>query len=165
MQRKKQSKSSKKMVKTVQAPRWKRVLWWAFGAVLIIGIIALVICRAMPDDDTPRLSANVTTPAAQTFIDNNTMFFATQHSIPEPNNTRDISTPAPVIISYDLVSGPYAPAFEMDVNNDDIAQNIKITPFIRGNWYLRGNSAIMFQPDAAWPADTKFTVKINKTLL
>ena len=164
MQRKKQSTSSKKTVKTVQTPRWKRVLWWAFGAVLIIGIIALVICRAMPDDDTPRLAANVTTPAAQTFIDNNTMFFATQHSIPEPNNARDISSPAHVIISYDLVSGPYAPAFKMDVNNDDIAQNIKITPFIRGNWYLRGNSAIMFQPDAAWPADTKFTVKINKTL-
>ena len=169
MQHKKRTNTTKKRNNTARNVqpchrRWMRIISW-IGIFAIIGIIAIVWWQiAAGNDHETKLVGNATTPGTASFYDDNTMFFATNNSLPEPNNARELSAPASVIISYDVETGPYAPAFKMNINNSDLSDKIKITPFIRGNWYLRGNSAVMFTPDAAWPADTKFTVKFDSDM-
>ncbi len=174
MQRKKQSKNTSATSSTPRAShitrtsgthRWKRIAIWVGAAILVIGVIAIIWWRIVAQNsDKTQMVANVSAPGIAEFSNDNTMFFATPTSIPEPNNARDLSSPSGVTVSYNVESGNYAPAFKMNLMNTDLPDNIQIKPFIRGEWYLRGRNAIMFIPDSAWPAETKFTIKINPDL-
>ena len=175
MQRKMQSKTIRKNAAArTSRPRvakqnthriWRTVAWIA-GAIALIGIIALIWWRASTSEtDDTKLTATATAPAVQTFTDDNTMFFATQNSIPDVNNDRELTPPADAMISYTLESGPYAPAFKMNLVDADLSDQVKITPFIRGTWHFRGSNNLSFAPDGTWPAGTKFTVRINPALI
>ena len=167
MQRK-PHKSNNRKVKSApvsRTPRRLRTVIGVIGSALVILGAGLVWWRiATSDTDATKLSVNVSTPGVSVFTDNANMFFATSTSIPEPNNARNLANPDSVVVSYNLESGRYAPAFKMDLTNTELANNVKINPFVRGTWSLRGDSAIVFTPDVAWPADTKFTVKINSEI-
>ena len=145
-------------------PSWKRIILWLVGILVFAAIAITTTIITTTNNDKTRLTAVVSGPDASLFSDENTMFFATQHAVPEPNNDRTPEMPDDLIISYELESGNYAPAFQMDVNNTDLSNMIKITPFIRGTWYIRNDSTLAFSPDENWPAGTKFRVKINKKL-
>ena len=153
---------SKKTVK--HTPIWKRAIWWAVSAFVVIAIATATIIMLTQSGDKTRLNANISSPNVATFTDDNTMFFATQNSVPEPNNDRNLTTPDDIIISYNLDSGPYAPAFKMGITNEDLPNKIKITPFIRGEWYILNDSAIGFAPKTSWPAGETFTVKLDSDL-
>ena len=167
MRQKHQSKNRSNKTSTVRAriPRWGKIALWATGAIITVALIAFIWWAiTATNNDKTKLIANVSQPDAVTFTDDNTMFFATQKSLPEPNNARDLTSPAPVTISYFVESGTYAPAFKMNLGNNDLTDKIKITPFIRGTWYKYGDDTIAFNPDGAWPSGTKFTIKLDSDL-
>lgn len=166
MQRKQQSKRiAKQHAKSNKNTPLNRFLIWVGGILLLLGIVAGILWGIFGvNNDKTKLIANAYAPTVATFSDNNTMFFATSHSIPEPNNARDITNPDSVIIAYTVKSGNYAPAFKSNIDNADLSKQIKITPFIRGTWNMRGNDTLVFTPESHWPANTKFTVKIDSDL-
>ena len=150
-----------------QRKRITKRKWIITGIITAMAIIigtALLWWRIGASGNTTKLVADVSAPGVMEFSDDATMFFATPTSIPEPNNARTIRTPDAVTISYIHEQGPFAPAFRMDLGPDDLSDRIKITPFIRGTWSLRGDSTLVFRPDDAWPADTRFSVKIDAGL-
>ena len=162
MRQKKRLNSVKKAKKTAHVPNRTKLIIGVISAAVIIIVGALIWWRIAANDSNKTIfTANVYTPDIATFTDSNTMFFATPTSVPEPNNARNISTPGNAVISYTQKSGNYAPAFKMNLTDTELAQNIKISPFIRGTWSMRGDNTIIFTPDITWPAETKFTIKIN----
>lgn len=118
--------------------------------------------RSTSNTTTVTLSAD--TPAPQAFADTNIANFIASDDAPDVNNNRKISDIQPLIVSYNWTGGEYAPAFRMNATNADVNAAVKITPSIRGTWTMRGPNVLGFIPDADWPADTKFTVKIAKSL-
>ena len=168
MQHKQQSKKQKQSHKTrkscckwLQKSSHKKLFWIGAAIVTIALIILAFFIVGTHHDGKTQLTTTVSAPTSAQFTDNNNMFFVTPTSLPEPNNARNLQSPSNLTISYNVESGDYAPAFKMNLTNKDVAKNIKITPFVRGNWYLYGNDTLTFTPDDAWPAETKFTVKIN----
>lgn len=137
-----------------------------FYAFLTAGIIGAAIW-AWPKSDTSdktQMTLTVAAPTPATFTDDNDVIISTD-SIPSVNNNRELNRPTPLVVSYDWTSGPYQGAFKMNLTDAEVAKNIKITPFIKGEWHIRGDATMVFTPDAAWPAATKFTVKINRDML
>lgn len=108
---------------------------------------------------------NVNNPEPTVFVDNNTVDFTTGANVPDINNNRTIGDVQPLLVSYDWKSGSYAPTFKMDLTNADIAKNVKITPYIRGNWEIVNPNMIRFTPESDWPADTRFVVKIGRKII
>ncbi len=140
---------------------------WAAAAALIIaaGFGTLAFFAGNRTSDTPHLKLSVNTPQAIGFTDSTSTVLIQGTNVPDVNNNRRLSSITPLVISYEWTSGPYADALKMNLTDEEVAKNVKITPFIRGNWQVRDNSALAFTPDADWPADTKFTVKINDDIL
>ncbi len=109
-----------------------------------------------------RMNASIDAPVAAHFADDRSTILL--NDAPDTNNNRDIAPASPLRISYDYVSGPGAPAFNTNLSRNELAQNIKISPAIRGKWAIVNPYEIAFTPDADWPADTKFNVKIGEKL-
>ncbi len=130
------------------------------GLILAAGIYSWASHRA---STATRFELQVTAPATDRFDDDN---FSNMSGppMPEPNNNRKLAAAAPLVISYNLTSGQYAPVFRMNLSADEINNAVKITPFIRGRWVRDGDSAISFRPENSWPADQKFSVKINRNI-
>ena len=140
---------------------------WLRGIVLgLIAIVAICACFLLFHDSSKktRLMLTVPTPTPTAFLDSNSANFMMSSSTPEVNNNRTLTSVQPLIISYNWASGPYAPAFKMDLTTTDIARDVKITPYLRGNWTVRGPNMIGFTPDSDWLPNTKYTVKISKKL-
>ncbi len=142
----------------------RRTKWIVFTcvALFIACIVGIIFWRAaLYNNNTTKLVATVSEPAPATFTDSNNMLFYGNATIPDVNNSREIAHPQSVIVSYSPESGPYAPAFKINLTNSELAENVKITPFVRGQWFTRGDSSFVFEPDTEWPAGTKFTIKIS----
>ena len=132
-------------------------------ATILLGIVVTLVWLRIGTNSVgiSELTANVTPPSPSTFTDDNTMIFTNNGNVPDVNNARELSAPGDVVISYNLESGPYQPTFKINLTDKELSENIKITPVIRGKWHLRGDSMIVFTPESNWPADKKFTIKIN----
>lgn len=141
---------------------WHKIALTIVTFVIVVGAALWLLIPSAQNVATFKVNASIPQPVY--FLDNNSMIFANSDSLPEINNNRQISTPQPLIISYDLQTGPYTPVFKSNLTSPDLVNKIKISPFIKGTWYLRGNSALMFSPDQDWAADTRFTVTIDKEL-
>ncbi|MBR4475652.1 MAG: alpha-2-macroglobulin family protein [Alphaproteobacteria bacterium] len=141
--------------------KWLRVLGIIAGAVIVI-CACLAFFIGTPNKT--RVSLTVPAPAPTAFLDSNTVNFVTATGLPDPNNNRTISTVQPMVISYNWTAGEYAPTFKQDLTSADIARDIKITPYTRGTWTMHGPNTIVFSPETDWLPNTKYSVKIGKSL-
>lgn len=155
-----------KFVKPGTKRAWRRIALFVGIAIFAALVGAFVWWRvASPAGNQTIYKIQSSVPAPAEFMDNNVMSFMATNNIPDINNNREMNRPQPLIITYDLQSGPYQGAFKMNLTNADIARGIKISPFIKGTWAQRGQNRIVFTPESDWPADKKFTVKINPDIL
>lgn len=140
---------------------WRTIL--CFLGILVIACAIFFIVRGHKAQTHVTLHAS--NPTQATFTDDNFVDFTGNSGVPDVNNNRTLNDTEPLNISYGWESGPYAPAFKMDLTNAEIAQNVKINPYIRGTWTRLGSDTIRFTPESDWPADTRFSVKISGKLL
>ncbi len=152
--------------KNKQTNTWfHRYFWRGLIALgIVIGFGAWIYFANIKNSETTHVKLNTTVPSEQTFQDTNNAIFTSDSGIPEPNNNRTHTKISPLVLSYQWESGPYAPTFAMGINKNDLHKYIKISPLIRGNYELSGPNTIKFTPDAPWPADTRFNVRISKKL-
>lgn len=136
----------------------------AFVIAISVGIVAAsgLYWLSRHNANTTQMDVYVTAPNPTDFTDD--MSTVLSNNFPDINNNRDLSRPRALRISYDAVSGPSNPAFRYDSSNASIAQNVKISPAIRGTWKMPNPNEITFTSEQDWPAGTKFTVKINNKL-
>lgn len=152
-----------------QTKRNKFAPWRKLAA--IAAVLAIVICGiaiwfgARRTSSVPRFDMAVSEPAPAAFNNDINADFIGPNAQPQVNNNRTLTAPGELVVLYNQTSGDYAPALRMDANDDDITANVKITPAIAGTWSRRGPSALVFRPTHNWPADVKFSVKINKSIL
>ncbi len=111
---------------------------------------------------TTKMDAYISAPTKTNFTDDASTVLS--NNFPDINNNRELSKPATLRISYDSVSGPNNSAFKYDSSNTKVAENVKISPAIRGTWKMPSPNEITFTPEQDWPAATKFTVKIGNNL-
>ena len=152
MKGKKQSRFGRKL----------RVILGILCAALVVVTLFFVFKN---HKQTTRVSLYTSAPAQTSFTDDNFVDFTNNSGTPDINNNRTLNDVQPLIVSYNWESGPYAPAFKTDLTNAEIAQNVKINPYVRGTWSRTSPNAIRFIPESDWPADTRFTVKISRKLL
>ena len=152
--------------KTKPKKSWFRRHFWRvlIALVCLSGIGAGIYLGNKTSSEITYVQLETTVPGPQTFQDTNNATFTSNSGIPEINNNRRFNSVAPIIISYHWESGPYAPAFAMGINKNDLNKYVKISPFIRGKFELMGPNTLTFTPDAPWPADTRFTARISKKL-
>lgn len=159
-----------KCKKPLKKPKTNKHNWKKFSilsSLSLLGIIAILLVIWLISifrTDAPKMIANVYAPYVSNFTDDNNMLFPAQNALPDVNNNRELTPPDAVTISYNIESGSYVPTFKMDSVDADLVNKIKIVPFIKGTWHLHGDSTLVFKPETNWPADTKFTVKINSDL-
>ena len=107
----------------------------------------------------------VVPPTPADFTDDINSLFSNTDPLPDVNNNRELNPATGITVTYNLESGPYTPAFKMNVTEQDLAKRVKITPFIRGTFRMRGPNSLTFQPEGNWPANEKFTIKISPDLI
>lgn len=146
----------------------KKSVWGRIRAVFVValsvGIVAAsgLYWRAHHGAHLTKMDIYVAAPTPAHFTDD--MSTILSNNFPEINNNRELSKPGTLRISYDVVSGPNGPAFKYDANDTKVAENVKITPAVRGTWKMPNSSELVFIPDQDWPAGTKFNIKINNKL-
>lgn len=146
--------------------RHKKIIAFSLGALFIITILALIFVNIFSNDANKTvMSIETNSPVAAQFTDNNITIFSSYDNLPDVNNNRILSPIEDLVISYNWESGPYQPAFKMNISDTDLNENIKISPFIKGKWKTRGESQIVFTPETDWPADKKFSIKINENII
>ena len=143
---------------------WQKITA-AVAGILIIATAITIWIMTSHGGNAPRFEMSVSAPAPASFDNNINADFIGPNALPEINNNRNMNMPGELVILYNQTSGDYAPALRMDATDTDIAAGIKITPAIAGTWMRRGPSALVFRPTHNWPADEKFSVKINKSIL
>jgi len=140
---------------------------WALRILRIMGIVVAVAVFAglgfyalrTHNSHITKMDAIVNSPCASHFRDSNSTLL--MNDAPDVNNNREIASAESLRISYEYISGPGGPAFNTNISPTELAQNIKITPWIRGRWSMPNPYMIEFRPDGDWPAETKFNVKIG----
>ncbi len=141
--------------------------------IAMIGVVALVMAGGLAtwymtrtgNANVTRMHATYNTPTAATFSDSNDVLFGA-NDIPTVNNNRTLNKIQPLVISYDWKSGPYQRTFRPELTDADIARGVKISPFVRGTFAVRGGGdEIVFTPESDWPADTDFTVRISRDMI
>jgi hypothetical protein len=143
---------------------------WALRVIRILGIVVAVAvflglgmyALRVHNSHITRMSIHVNNPVSAHFADDNPTVLL--NDAPDVNNNREIVPANPLRISYEYVSGPGAPAFNTNISQSELTQNVKITPAIRGRWSMPTPYEIEFRPDGDWPAETKFNVKIGDKL-
>ena len=145
--------------------RFGRKLRVSLGILCAALVVVTLFFVFKNPKQTTRVSVYTSAPAQTSFTDDNFVDFTNNSGTPDINNNRTLNDVQPLIVSYNWESGPYAPAFKMDITNPDIANNVKITPYIRGNWSRINQNTIRFVPETDWPADTRFNIKISRKLL
>ncbi len=160
--------ATKQYRKNTKNPKRKlfsvRKIALAVCAIAIIVGASAYIALHHGDDATTTMHTTFNTPTAVTFTDTNNVMF-TSDNMPDVNNARTLSHIQQLVISYNWTSGPYSQALRPDATNNDITAGVKISPFVRGTWTLRGGGdELAFTPDTDWPADTRFTVRVADNL-
>ena len=130
----------------------------AIAVFLGLGVYAL----RSHNSHITKMGIRVSPPISAHFADDNSTVLL--NDAPDVNNNREILPAEPLRISYNYVSGPGAPAFDTNISQTELTQNVKITPAIRGRWSMPTPYEIEFRPDGDWPAETKFNVKIGNKL-
>ncbi|MCM1225365.1 MAG: hypothetical protein NC548_64060, partial [Lachnospiraceae bacterium] len=143
-------------------PTWQIIT--ATIALIVMAFLMTLFFWPRGNTGHTRFIANISAPHATEFTDNASSAFLSSDNVPDINNNRRMSDIAQLTISYQWESGPYGDAFRPNLTDNDIAQNVKITPFIRGTWRIRDADTLVFTPESDWPADTKFRVQIKKSL-
>ena len=141
--------------------RWSRIFGAIFVAVAVVCVAVLLFIKV---PNKTRVSLTVPAPTPTAFLDSNTVNFVTTSGLPDANNNRSISAIQPMVISYNWISGEYSPTFKMDLTGADIAHDVKITPYTRGTWTMRGPNMLVFAPETDWLPNTKYSVKIGRSL-
>jgi len=144
---------------------WKKII---IGLVAVLGISAIVLSiygTLRGAGNAPRFEMTAGAPAPAAFEDNNNAEFIGASALPEINNNRTLGAPGELVILYNQTSGEYAPALRMDATDKDIAAHVKISPAIAGTWARRGPDALVFRPTHNWPADMKFSVRVDPEIL
>ncbi len=157
---------------STKSPRVRTRRIWpviaTIAAVIVIVGGAIFLGRGMRSSDTTaRFDASVENPMPARYSDNNAVVMSVgtnKIAMPQINNDRELVGATPLRIYYNFVSGDYAPAMRMDVNDADLVNAVKITPAVRGTWSHPGPNMLVFTPTGNWPQDTKFTVKIARRL-
>lgn len=162
-------KRAKKEIKTKIKSAHRRKIWLA-AIITALGLAAIIagvaIWRAhRVSPDTPVFTLTASSIEPQKFTDTNVANFISSESVPDINNNRELSAVPALYVNYEWQSGSYSPALKMNLTAQELAENIKITPNIKGKWRQAGTNTLMFTPDVPWPADTKYTVKIAKKLV
>ncbi len=141
--------------------KWLKIL----TAIMFVGaVIGIIFWRVSANTSRTIVSPDINQPAPSNFVGQNNMNFIAGPFLPDVNNNREMQNPDSLIISYSVQSGDYAPAFRGNLTDADISKAVKITPFIKGEWTIRGPNTIVFSPATQWPANTKFTVAIPKSM-
>lgn len=144
---------------------FRRHFWHILLLISAIGVVCTpIFWHNKHDENITRVNLDINPPTIQSFEDTNNTVFTSDTDIPDVNNNRTLGAISPITISYNWESGPYAPTFAMNLDKNDLHKYIKISPTIRGKFEIRGTNTIKFTPDAPWPADTKFTIRISKKL-
>lgn len=135
-------------------------------AAAIIGVAcgAIFTLRHATNTEHTYFNMNITAPGAERFSDDVTGVFDPDTQLPNINNNRQVSSPDALVVSYEWEHGPYAPAFKMNAA-DNIADAVHISPLIRGTWTMRGPNTLAFVPQHSWPANQRFTVSIDRSVL
>ncbi len=142
----------------------KKLLFW-LSTLFIIIVGAIIVWRTFTyNENITQITTNITIPSPSNFTDNNNMVFSEQSDIPDVNNNREITMPANITISFGIDAGSYAPALKPNLTAEDLSNEIKITPFVKGKWQSPNNDVLIFTPAQQWPANTKFTVKMDSNL-
>ena len=143
----------------------KKSVWGRIRATLFVTLsVGIVAASGLYWLDrhgahTTKMDAYVYAPTPSHFSDDVSTILS--NNFPDMNNNREVSKPGTLRITYDAVSGPNNPAFRYDLSSTQIAENVKITPAIRGTWKMPTPYEIAFTPEQDWPADTKFNVRIS----
>ena len=153
MKGRKQKKSSRK---------WLRIAVCCAVTVILCGVLFAFTHKS---SNRTKMSLSVSAPTPTTFVDSNSASFITSSHMPDVNNNRGMTDISPVIVSYNWTSGEYAPAFKINLTPENVARNVKLQPYVRGNWAIRGPNTIVFNPESDWLPDTKYTITIAKKLL
>lgn len=157
-------KSSKNLSKNNQVKKtsiWKKL---SYGLVLIVALIGAILLLPKPKDDAiATFSISKITPQQTQFADSATVSYSIGSNLPDINNNRVITNIEPAIVYYNWQEGDFVPVFKVNLTAQELNQAVQIKPFIKGNWQQRGAS-LVFIPEQDWPADKKFTVKINKDI-
>lgn len=145
---------------------FRRYLWPCLAIIFVIGIVAgaLFLSLGLNQSEKTELRLHISQPSPITFTDNNNQVFISSASIPDINNNRTLTNAQHIEISYNWLSGPYNPAFNINLDDSDLAKYVKISPLVHGKFSIKNPYTITFTPDAPWPADTKYTVRISKRL-
>ena len=144
-----------------------RRYFWSFFTVFAISCAIIATVLFTININTPEkteLRLHVTAPTPQTFTDQNNQTFITSDGLPDINNNRTLTKNSSIEISYNWLSGPYNPAFDININNDNINKYVNISPLIHGKFSIKNPYTITFSPETPWPADTTFTVRMSKRL-
>ncbi len=145
---------------------FRRYLWPVLTSVCIVGIVvgALFFALGLNKSTKTELRMHLTPPPPQTFTDTNNQILMSSGQLPDINNNRSLTPISDIDISFNWLSGPYTPAFNMNINDSDLAKYVKISPLVHGKFKIKNPYTITFSPDTPWPADTKFTVRTSKRL-
>ncbi|MDE6481524.1 MAG: hypothetical protein K2L25_01740 [Alphaproteobacteria bacterium] len=157
--------SRKQSQKTASRSNMRTKLITLFGTLFIITGAIMAWFMFSNSKNAPRFQVSVTAPAPTAFDNNINADFVGPNALPEVNNNRELGTPGELVILYEQISGDYVPALRMGADDADIGKKIKISPAIAGTWSRRGPDALVFRPAHNWPADTKFSVKVDKAVL
>lgn len=148
----------------------RRKLWplVTIVAAIIVLIGGLIVWRlGRTDTRTPRFDISVENPMPARYADKNPIVMSVgtnKIATPQINTDRQVADPTPLRIYYNLMSGDYAPAMRMDIDDAELVNAIKMTPRVRGTWSHPGPNTLVFTPATNWPADTRFRVKIARRL-
>lgn len=161
----KKNQRTRKPNKNVRPHKWRHiVIAVAVAVVAAIGGIVLWRVIARGSENITVMHVSVPDVTAAKFSDDNTVLFGA-NDIPTVNNNRAVSGIMPLTISYNWYSGPYQQVLKPTLTQSDITNGIKITPTVRGTFRVQGGGdEIVFTPAVDWPADTDFTVRIDKKL-
>lgn len=161
----KKNQRTRKPNKNVRPHKWRRIVIAAAVAVVAaIGGIVLWRVIARGSENITVMHVSVPDVTAAKFSDDNTVLFGA-NDIPTVNNNRAVSGIMPLTISYNWYSGPYQQVLKPTLTQSDITNGVKITPTVRGTFRIQGGGdEIVFTPVVDWPADTDFTVRIDKKL-
>ncbi len=155
-----------KSKKTQKKSIFRRHIWSFISILSFVCIVFAILFFILSIDkqEKTNLRLHITPPTTQNFTDENNLTFISSDGIPDVNNNRNLNSTASIDIAYNWLSGPYNPAFDMNINDNNISKYISISPLIHGKFTIKNPYTITFTPETPWPAGMKFTVRMSKRL-
>ena len=142
----------------------RKIVFWAIGIIILIGAIFGIRAISQNGQTKTVLDTEISEPSPALFSDSNDVLISARDNIPTINDNRTLRHSGDLEIYFRVENGEYRPAMKMNLSGEELAQHIKITPFIRGTWQNRGANILVFSPESEWPANKKFTVKMASSI-